>query len=83
MADHRRGFPGVKGPILVPFESGKIMAVLGHTGWVAHRLMPHEVGSRCIPPTFRQCKYCITDFFYARLVAEVLNICLGDSVGGD
>ena len=73
----------VKDPILVPYESGKITAFLGHTGWVAHRLMPHEVGSRCIPPTFWQWKYFITDFFYARLVAEVLNSCLGDSVGGD
>ena len=42
---------GVKGPILVPFESGQITAVLRHIGRVAHHLMPHAVGSRCIPPT--------------------------------
>ena len=41
----------VKGPILVPFESGKITVVLRHTDRVAHHLMPHAAGLRCIPPT--------------------------------
>ena len=40
----------VKGPILVPFESGQITVVLGHTGRVAHHLMPHVAGLHCIPP---------------------------------
>ena len=38
-------------PKLVPFESGKITAVLGHIGRVAHCPMPHAAGLRCTPPT--------------------------------
>ena len=44
-------FSSVKGPILVPFESGQITVVLGHTGRVAHHLMPHGAVLHCIPPT--------------------------------
>ena len=73
----------VNDPILVPYESGKITAILGHTGRLAYCLMPHEVGSRCIPPTNRQCKYCIIDFFNARLVAAVLNSYHDDAFSGN
>jgi hypothetical protein len=44
-------FDLVKGPILVPIESGQITVLLRHTDRVAHHLMPHVAGSRYIPPT--------------------------------